>query len=104
MIQQKMSHADDLLLQEKWDLMAMLNPIHVTLTKASHRRAVYKQDGWISTKILFVGRGFDVDKILENVLVRVDKSHQLRSKNLECDNPFQSFFFQLALRNAHLPE
>lgn len=57
-----MSHADDLLLQEKCDLMAMMEPIHITLHKAAHRGPWYKLYDWNNIKFIYDGRGFYVTK------------------------------------------
>lgn len=50
------SHADYLVLREKCDLMAMRNPIHITLKEASHRTTLCKPYDRISIRVRFVWR------------------------------------------------
>lgn len=46
-----------------------MNPIYITLPKASRRRTVYKQYGWINIEIMCDGGGFYVDESMSIILL-----------------------------------
>lgn len=48
--------------RKKRYLMAMVNPFHITLPEASHRRTLYKQHDWSNINIIRDGDGLYVDE------------------------------------------